>query len=38
MSDWNMYNYDKKPIERLIEKVGEMLQVIENETKNTLQE
>ena len=33
-----MYNYDKKSIETLIEKVGEMLQVIENETKNTLQE
>ena len=32
----NMYNYNKESVEPLIEKVGKMLQVIENEIKNAL--
>ncbi len=32
----NMYNYDKESVEPLIEKVGKMLQIIENEIKNVI--
>jgi uncharacterized protein (UPF0332 family) len=32
----NMYNYNKESVEPLIEKVGKMLQVIENEIKNAI--